>query len=127
MRPIKFRAWHTKLNKMFSAEEMSADQLTIDVNGRGFVNVSSTHVSMSTFAGEKMIPMQFTGLHDNNGKEIFEGDIVRREWENKEKEWTIGAPYEIKWHTEGIQGFMEGSQGVIEVLGNIYENPELLK
>jgi uncharacterized phage protein (TIGR01671 family) len=93
---------------------------------------------------------QFTGLHDKNSKEIYEGDIVKNynlstitqpdddllylvEWqegEYKEKEsgawWLYNKPgFIFKKIHKGMSLIFSQSQ--IEVIGNIYENPELLK
>lgn len=46
-RPIKFRAWHSKHKKMFSPEEMGRDQLTIMLDGTGFINVHGGDTKLS--------------------------------------------------------------------------------
>lgn len=135
MEKIKYRGWHTKLNKMFSAEEMGEDQLTLMTDGRGFVNVSGVSTKLSRFLGDQMIPMQFTGIVDKNGKEIYFGDILDYEDVDTDKgnhkiaEVTrticngagVLIDYQISdlWEDETVH--------VFEVIGNIYENPELLK
>ena len=70
---------------------------------------------------------EFTGLHDKNGKEIYEGDIIKAK--------TFNYPLCIEWdrgecafvmrstHSGATYGFM----WEIEIIGNIYDNPELLK
>ena len=88
---------------------------------------------------------QYTGLKDKNGKKIFEGDIVRLTDEHNEIEWTavvvFGNPngeYNWGWQLKAIGEFdgnkdillwvdMEESGAYCEIIGNIYDNPELMK
>lgn len=88
---------------------------------------------------------QYTGLKDKNGKKIFEGDIVRLTDEHNEIEWTavvvFGNPngeYNWGWQLKAIGEFdgnkdillwvdMEESGAYFEIIGNIHDNPELLK
>jgi len=74
--------------------------------------------------------MQFTGLLDKNGKEIYEGDVI--EWyrllmdcKSVEKVGQV-----MKFHTRKMTAQFTGVSGehwrTVEVIGNIYENPELL-
>lgn len=89
---------------------------------------------------------QYTGLTDKNGNRIFEGDIVRLENRSPEGSWTavveFGNPnctyswgYQLK-RIGGEEGFnpdillwvdMEETGATCEVIGNIYDNPELLE
>lgn len=131
MREIKFRAWHPELKKMFSPEEMGKDQLTLMPDGRGFVNVSSVSTRMSTFAGDKMIPLQFTGLTDKNGVEIYEGDIYDWGGSILFVEYSkLHACYDLigKRGSEQTRDLLtKGLAQSCVRIGNIHQNPELLK
>tara|TARA_Y100000310_G_C20607650_1_gene776362 strand:+ start:171 stop:599 length:429 start_codon:yes stop_codon:yes gene_type:complete len=137
---------------MFSAAEMERDQLTLLSTGK-FINVSSISVKLSRiFEHDEMIPLQYTGLKDKNGAEIFEGDIVEFEWRIQGGESKGIRRAEVKWvdgsfvfgwvfnhelsrmnHYGSLLWKEEYSRCSeyyeiidITVIGNIYENPELL-
>jgi hypothetical protein len=153
MREIKFRAWHSVGKKMFTAEEMGKDQLTLSVDGRGFINVHGKTLELSKFYTE-MIPMQYTGLKDAtkwqelikeeqskwianghppeiwSGKEIYEGDIVS---------FCIGDRENIaiiEFEDGKFFGNRDGCAMNVsmpwvseygEIIGNIYENHEMVE
>ena len=130
VREIKFRGWHTTQKKMYSAEQMANDQLTLLPTGE-FINVNGRSTSLSViYPKDKFIPLQFTGLHDKNSKEEYHKDIVKSnlcnsigviEWDDK-----VGSWY-YQWQ-DGKKTYPRENYDVLdeEVIGNIYENPELL-
>ena len=110
MREIKFRAWDKYLNMM-------QDWLYLRTWTPKNWNESGIEL------------MQYTGLKDKSGREIYEGDIVS--W-YKEPMTIIYAEvfagYQMQTPNElGHTPFHAGDAEVVEVIGNIYENPELLK
>lgn len=125
MRAIKFRAWDEKRNKMFSAEELGADELQLHPNGRGFFNASSISPRMSEYYSH-LIPLEFIGRMDKNGKPIFEGDIVKY-LENVEEEVIREVYFEKGSFFIGPYTASSFDDNEPEIIGNIYENGDLLK
>ena len=118
MREIKFRAWN-QLQEIMLFDE--------------FIGLGG-HSRNGLYAFENIL-MQFTGLKDKNGKEIYEGDILKCrdwgvapnpvlsisvvEWSEDDKGWGLEPD-----PTDGDRYDLFRN---IEIIGNIYENPELLK
>ena len=128
MREIKFRAWDKKLKKWTNYSISNIDGTLID-----FLN-KETGFWESDRGGERFTLCQYTGLKNINEKEIYEGDIVRALGFSK---WIGVAKYSDKNQAfvfECIDKnysrnivFMSQFDKGFKILGNIYENPELLE
>mgnify|MGYP004534014253 CR=1 FL=1 len=125
MREIKFRAWDKELNIMSYAN----DGLLVMFLGEDIC------VAYDSPAGDGVVNsyelMQYTGLIDKNGKEIYEGDIVRHFKRDKEKllKIEISSGYGVYAQENDTTKRLIGRSNThlcYEVVGNIYENPELL-
>ena len=122
MRTIKFRGrsgnlWAYGNLHIIEHEEYGDSAYIIEAS-------STTMVDISTIG-------QFTGLHDKNGKEIYEGDIVRYSLDDRKDVGYIGfhtrsASFRvIAEHTDfGIGNRGELHEFALEVIGNIHDNPE---
>lgn len=116
MREIKFRAWYRDRKVM--TDGFSLGNLLKTANSQDEISFM--------MAQQYSEIMQFTGLHDKNGKEIYEGDWVRFRTRGGNE-----MIYDVKW-SDFKTGFKPSrltynNHEEIEVIGNIYQNPELLK
>jgi len=116
MREIKFRAWDN-------------GEMLNDVIPTNYGEIITVHPMINDLKLRKVDAiMQYTGLKDKNGKEIYEGDIVEKnEGEYSREVIEYGGEqtdYESGGYAYGI--FLEWSIDSYIVIGNIYENPELL-
>ncbi|WP_261103716.1 YopX family protein [Streptococcus mitis] len=126
MKP-KFRAWDKHGQKMFANDEL------IIWNGNVYANDSKklTCNNLKGWSIDDEYLMQSTGLKDKNGKEIFEGDIVKM----SKDVYSEPTYYEVVRHRGGAYRLESKQHGCelwlrhtdCEVVGNIYENPELLE
>ena len=118
MREIKFRAWNPETDTMFEVNEM-------DLYGSGKVMV---HKWASSYTDNWPL-MQFTGLRDKNGKEIWESDVLR--WDINGKSYVGRVGYDNSfasfWLDTTCSGINDWARGQYEVLGNIFEHPHLLE
>lgn len=128
MKEIKFRAYHKK-EKRFYYFDLETCTQTLYV---GYYNPISCEkdceLDDSILYSEKQL---YTGLKDKNGKEIYEGDIVHCKYKNRPpNEWNQAVKYDVMF--AGFQPFCQPVDydeiylSDYEVIGNIYENPELL-
>ena len=109
MREIKFRAWDKDKKEMFFVQRLNCF----------LFNAPSKYEDGSGVPKNYEI-MQYTGLKDKNGKEIYEGDIVKRPalLPNASVEFVT---------TLNLARYLPSHLEHCEIIGNIYQNPELLE
>ena len=122
----KFRAWHNELGRMMSIKNMWFQNSRIEELE---LNDAVMNDYITAYPDEIEL-MQSTGLFDKNNKEIFEGDIVlvldspyTVFYDNEKGSYRL-KPHDDRWNVDYMSNFSHG--GNFEVVGNIYENKELL-
>ena len=127
-REIKFRAWHKEDNEMVEVAQLEFEHVDMTVSAGGCWHDPHTMYEV----------MQYTGLKDKNGKEIYEGDIFQYKLGYSDTDPLQGLLHGVVTYDNQRCCYTGGSVGEkanplfninetkIEVIGNIYENPELL-
>lgn len=139
MRELKFRVWDKRYNHFTKPE--TYDYLCYAIKSDGEL----LHVAIKDICRkaeqEELLIQQFTGLKDKNGREIYEGDLVnfyipgqahgpeREDFKNEEVWWDIDSAGFVfgKSYYDGWHGLHPYEIKDIEIVGNIFENPELIK
>lgn len=140
MRPIKFRAWDEQRKVMLQEDELgyiqprtelspgyaqtAVKKLLVDHKGEAYFLTDSKEPQRAP----RLKILLFTSLLDKNGKEIYEGDVVETQSEEKgEVLWHCGAWMKAPIPKEGEYPLLLWQEPILEVIGNIYENPELVE
>jgi uncharacterized phage protein (TIGR01671 family) len=117
---IKFRAWEKNLKEIIPVHNINFDSRMIN-----------TDIAWRLF--DEVELMQYTGLKDKNGKEIYEGDVLKGHYWNYGKERRFIGKVVYGMHgfkLVGVKQYLGMAQdfnSLYEIIGNSYENPELIK
>lgn len=131
MRPIKFRVWDIKNKKFIYEYDACHKRLAISFDGKVYHGGYDDVLSTSDY-----IIQQYTGLNDYKGKEIYEGDIIHYLFDGASYPKEAQDKYLTCVYDSDFGGFCFDDadssyywaevRGYVEVVGNIFENPELL-
>lgn len=119
MREVRFRAWSTREKCWYS-------NFCLHKNGLFAVlwvpeEPQARWYTEKDIEKEGVVIMQYTGLKDKHGNEVYEGDIIKADWHWDEL-------HSVIWPDDYYHLLEYGLEGDnLEVIGNIYEHPEVLK
>ena len=131
MRTIKFRG-------LYSGTWVYGNLILGKIENKEFAQIENTEFEdYQNWAVDTETVGQFTGLLDKNGKEIYESDVVRVDDDWDKYGMTAGESYEVYFNEGGFRlkpkydknarGYWLEDNNEFEIIGNIYENPELIE
>ena len=139
MRELKFRAWDKQNNKMTTVWSIGWKAWDSPDEVINYVEIQRD--GTEKVFDHEVILMQFTGLLDKNGVEIYEGDVCKRVFDYNDEENVF--IFAVIWQPPTFRGkliqetgfnyfewptdYFEGHRVTVEVLGNIHETPKLLE
>jgi len=151
MKNMEFRAWDEKRKIMWYPENMQhgnmvesgncgrliwcdIEQIAIGANGKIYILDQCNNYEHPENIGENYKPMFYIGIKDRNNRKIYEGDIVAHAFKFS-NESLIGivrynekfARFQVKSSSNFAGTILTESLEMAEVIGNEFENPELLK
>jgi uncharacterized phage protein (TIGR01671 family) len=130
MRIVKFRSWDKKRNEMMPVQQIDFSAWWVSCDPDCGVNPPLLYGDRNSFQNQptdRHILMQFTGLLDKNGREIYEGDVVRDESGATAVYWSAAMGAWAVQDSDDCAFLLADCSESMEIIGNIYENPELLE
>ncbi|HHI3604947.1 TPA: YopX family protein [Bacillus anthracis] len=128
MDTVEFRAWEKEEKKMYHDVGIVGTLIILEHEQRGY-DFCEADLTLYDQLDDKYDLMQYTGIKDKNGKKIFKGDIVKDHDD---------CLYIVEWDKKDAMFYYKDSYGyedddlrmsavAFEVIGNIYENQNLIK